>query len=286
MVRSRCCTNSPSSFRNQYDNDISTFSPHGRLHQIEYALEAVKQGSACVGIKSDRFVVLVALQRQGGELASYQKKVVKLDGHMGISFAGLTSDARVLSNYLRSECMRHKMTFSRPLPTYRASHRYGSRPYGVGFLIAGHDAAGPHLYEFSPAGNCLDYVAHAIGSRAQSARTYLEKHVAEFATSSVADLIRHGLGALRETMPSDKDLTVENVAIAVVGVTENPSDEATIAAFPHMRKEDGFVAFHALSREEVDRHLKAHQQTAGTGAAAAGGDAPAAAAGEAMDTSE
>ncbi|KAJ3368752.1 hypothetical protein GGF31_006176 [Allomyces arbusculus] len=285
-------------FRNQYDNDISTFSPHGRLHQIEYALEAVKQGSACVGIKSDRFVVLVALQRQGGELASYQKKVVKLDGHMGISFAGLTSDARVLSNYLRSECMRHKMTFSRPLPTYRAAmsvadkaqvntQRYGSRPYGVGFLIAGHDAAGPHLYEFSPAGNCLDYVAHAIGSRAQSARTYLEKHVAEFATSSVADLIRHGLGALRETMPSDKDLTVENVAIAVVGVAENPSDEATIAAFPHMRKEDGFVPFHALSREEVDRHLKAHQQAAGTGAAA-GGDAPAAqaAAGEAMDTSE
>ena len=30
-------------FRNQYDNDITTWSPQGRVHQIEYAMEAVKQ---------------------------------------------------------------------------------------------------------------------------------------------------------------------------------------------------------------------------------------------------
>jgi 20S proteasome subunit alpha 6 len=31
------------------------------VHQVEYALEAVKQGSAVVGLKSKGFVVLVAL---------------------------------------------------------------------------------------------------------------------------------------------------------------------------------------------------------------------------------
>ncbi|KAM9886510.1 hypothetical protein OXX69_013728, partial [Metschnikowia pulcherrima] len=35
-------------FRNNYDNDSVTYSPTGRLFQVEYALEAIKQGSAAV----------------------------------------------------------------------------------------------------------------------------------------------------------------------------------------------------------------------------------------------
>ncbi len=35
----------------QYDTDVVTWSPQGRIHQIEYAMEAVKQGSAAVGLK-------------------------------------------------------------------------------------------------------------------------------------------------------------------------------------------------------------------------------------------
>ena len=30
-------------YRNQYDNDVTIWSPQGRIHQIEYAMEAVKQ---------------------------------------------------------------------------------------------------------------------------------------------------------------------------------------------------------------------------------------------------
>ncbi|TNN77259.1 Proteasome subunit alpha type-1 [Liparis tanakae] len=52
-------------FRNQYDNDVTVWSPQGRIHQIEYAMEAVKQGSATVGLKSKSHAVLVALKRIG-----------------------------------------------------------------------------------------------------------------------------------------------------------------------------------------------------------------------------
>lgn len=39
----------------------------------------------------------VALKRAPSELASYQKKIIPLDTHVGVSFAGLTADAKSLS---------------------------------------------------------------------------------------------------------------------------------------------------------------------------------------------
>lgn len=47
----------------------------------------------------------------------------------------------------------------------------------------------------------------AIGARSQSARTYLEKHLNEFLDCSVEDLVRHGLRALRDTLPNEVELT-------------------------------------------------------------------------------
>ncbi len=35
-------------------------------------------------------------KRSTGELASYQQKMFRIDDHVGIAIAGLTSDARVL----------------------------------------------------------------------------------------------------------------------------------------------------------------------------------------------
>ncbi|MGH0132490.1 UNVERIFIED_CONTAM: hypothetical protein FKN15_053936 [Acipenser sinensis] len=87
---------SSDSFRNQYDNDVTVWSPQGRIHQIEYAMEAVKQGSATVGLKSRTHAVLVALKRAQSELAAHQKKILHVDSHVGISIAGLTADARLL----------------------------------------------------------------------------------------------------------------------------------------------------------------------------------------------
>ena len=43
----------------QYDQDVVTWSPQGRIHQIEYAMEAVKQGSAVVGLKVSGLIIVV-----------------------------------------------------------------------------------------------------------------------------------------------------------------------------------------------------------------------------------
>jgi len=73
---------------NQYDSDCTIWSPQGRLHQIEYAMEAVKQGSACLGLKSNNYAILATLKRTSGKLASHQKKYSKLILMLGLRSLG------------------------------------------------------------------------------------------------------------------------------------------------------------------------------------------------------
>ncbi|PHH61721.1 hypothetical protein CDD81_8013 [Ophiocordyceps australis] len=220
-------------FRNNYDNDSVTFSPQGRIFQIEYAAEAVKQGSVVVGIASKTHAVLCAVKRNAEELSSYQKKLFSIDEHVGIAIAGLTSDARVLSNFMKQRCLGHRLTYGRAMPIQtllsmisdRAQSNtaiYGKRPYGVGLLIAGVDERGPHLFEFQPSGMTEEMTAFAIGARSQMARTYLERNIDAFASCSREELVRHGLCALRESLVQDKKLTVENTSVGLVGVEPEP----------------------------------------------------------------
>ncbi len=81
---------------------------HDRFPQVEYAMEAVKQGSATVGLKSKEYAVLAAFKRRPSELAAYQKKVLPIDDHVGVSFAGLTADAKSLARWMRTECLNQR----------------------------------------------------------------------------------------------------------------------------------------------------------------------------------
>lgn len=216
-------------FRNQYDSDVSVWSPQGRIYQIEYAMEAVKQGSATVGIKTKTHVVIVALKRASSELSAHQKKIVPIDDHIGISIAGLAADARILSRFMRNECLNNKYAFDSPMPVSRLvaligsksqipTQRYGRRPFGVGLLVAGYDDLGPHLYQTCPSANYYECKSMAIGARSQSARTYLEKHLNEFPNCSLDDAIKHALRALRDTLPNEIELTTKNCSLGIVGL--------------------------------------------------------------------
>ena len=45
-----------------YDQSTLTWSPQGRLYQVEYAMEAVNQGNLLIGVRSKSHVVLVGLK--------------------------------------------------------------------------------------------------------------------------------------------------------------------------------------------------------------------------------
>ena len=132
-----------------------------------------------------------------------------------------------LTKWTRTECLEHKFRFDTPIKTSRLvsevadkhqvkTQQSWTRPYGVGLLIAGADKDGCHLYNTMPSGMYHEYKAIAIGSRCQSAKSYLEKHLDAFPDASLDDLIMHALKALQGPA-NDKKLDGMNSSVAIVG---------------------------------------------------------------------
>lgn len=212
-----------------YDKDCTTWSPQGDILQIKYVLEAVTQGTAICGATSKKYAVLAAFKkRQQSEFSSYDDKLFKIDDHCGIAIAGLTADARVLADYMRSECLNHKYVFESPMLIGRLISQIGDkaqyktlvagkRPYGVGLLTAAYDATGSHIYQTLPSGEYYEYKAMAMGSRDQSAKTYLEKNFEHFPGCNAQQLIKHAVKAISVTTEQSTELTLDNLDVTIVG---------------------------------------------------------------------
>lgn len=201
----------------------------------------------------------------------------------------LSTTKSYYSNYMRNQALQSKLLYARPLPLNRLIHSLalkaqrktqisGARPYGVGLLIIGTDATGPHLWEFLPSGSVLEYRATSIGARSQSARTYLEREYENFAKCTKEELVLHGLKALRECLPQEKELNVQNTTVAVVG----RNDKFVVA------EEDSVGTWLELLGGEVgstrSRLAKEREAAEGTAAAAGTTGDAAPAAGDAMET--
>ncbi len=172
-------------------------------------------------------MVLAALKRAPSELSSHQKKMFRIDDHIGMVMAGLTADGRVLCRYMRKECIEHHYVFDSPMNVGRlvkqvadksqlGTQRSWKRPYGVGMLVAGYDSTGAHLYQTCPSGNFYEFYAMAIGARSQAAKTYLERNFEAFPDCTLDDLIKHALKALKESVV-DGELTTKNCSLCYVG---------------------------------------------------------------------
>lgn len=228
------------------------------------------------------------MQRNAEELSSYQKKIIALDDHLGLALAGLSSDARVLSNFMKQRALGSKIAYGRAIPLERIvgmigdraqtnTQQYGKRPYGVGLLVAGVDDLGPHLFEFQPSGMTQEMLACAIGARSQMARTYLERHLDEFANCGRDELLKHGLLALKESLAQDKELTVENTTIAVVGTVPSSAKEGEDKK---KTKQQQLENFRLYDGQEIAPLLEASADSSGGGQ----GDGEAEPAGDAMET--
>tara|TARA_A100001037_G_scaffold211692_1_gene189753 strand:+ start:265 stop:975 length:711 start_codon:yes stop_codon:yes gene_type:complete len=225
-----------------YDHGITTFSPDGRLFQVEYARESVKRGTTTVGLKYKSGVLLIVDKRIASRLILPEsiEKVYKIDEHIGFATSGLVADARQLVARARHECQINRITYNDRVPVdiltkkicdFKQSFtQYGGvRPFGTALLIAGVDHNGLHLYETDPSGAYQSYHAGAVGRGRNSVVEYFEKSWKKNMTFNAA--VKLGLEALRDSL--EDDLNKDAVEIAVMD-------------------KDGY---REVSREEVIEHI-------------------------------
>ncbi|KAI8590746.1 proteasome component pup2 [Geranomyces variabilis] len=217
--------------RSEYDRGVNTFSPEGRLFQVEYAIEAIKLGSTAVGIQTSQGVVLAVEKRATSTLLepSSIEKILEIDAHLGCAMSGLTADSRTMIDHARVEAQNHWFTYNERIKVESVTQavcdlalRFGesanseealmSRPFGVALLIAGIDEKGPQLFHTDPSGTFMRYDAKAIGSGSEGAQSELQEQYHKSLTLEEAKVL--SLKVLKQVM--EEKLSSTNVQIAVV----------------------------------------------------------------------
>jgi proteasome alpha subunit len=227
-----------------YDRGITIFSPDGRLYQVEYAREAVKRGTASIGVRTNEGVVLAADKRSRSPLMepTSVEKIHKADDHAGIASAGHVADARQLIDFARRQAQVNRLRYSEPIGIEALTKEVtdhiqqytqvgGARPFGVALLIGGIEDGEPRLYETDPSGTPYEWKAVSIGANRGDLQEYLEDNYDD-------DLsLDEGIGLALRALASANDDGLEPTGV----------DVGTVDV------ESG--AFAELSNDEIETHL-------------------------------
>jgi|SRR5690606_4752097 20S proteasome subunit alpha 2 len=98
----------------EYSFSLTTFSPSGKLVQIEYALNAVQAGSTSLAIKATNGVVLATEKKLPSTLIDHKSlsKTSVICDHIGMVYSGMGPDARVLVKSGRKKVVNLRFVYS------------------------------------------------------------------------------------------------------------------------------------------------------------------------------
>jgi 20S proteasome subunit alpha 4 len=222
-----------------YDKAITIFAPDGNLFQVQYAFEAVNRGSATVGIKGKDCVVLAVEKKTTAALQDPHtiRKILQIDEHIMLTFAGLQADARVLVDKARLECQSFRFNFEdEPTLEYIArfvaetqqkyTQKGGVRPFGISTFMIGYEGKEPKLYVTEPSGAYSLWKANAIGRNSKTLREYLEKNHTDGMGNNEA--IKLAVETLMEVVESSKNI---EICVMTANKKFEMLDDATIDKF-------------------------------------------------------
>ncbi|KAL1460953.1 hypothetical protein WDU94_012887 [Cyamophila willieti] len=211
----------------RYSFSLTTFSPSGKLVQIEYALAAVEAGAPSVGIKASNGIVLATEKKQKTILfEDCIHKVEPITDYIGMVYSGMGPDYRLLVKKARKIAQQYKLVYQENIPTQQLVQRVaaimqeytqsgGVRPFGVSLLICGWDQNRPYLYQCDPSGAYFAWKATAMGRNYINGKTFLEKRYSE--DLELDDAVHTAILTLKEGF--EGQMTAENIEIGIADET-------------------------------------------------------------------
>eukprot|EP00210_Caulerpa_lentillifera_P000246 g239.t1 len=212
-----------------YSFSLTTFSPSGKLVQIEHALNAVSQGATSLGIKAKNGVVIATEKKLPTLLIdeSTVQKIQILSPNIGVLYSGMGPDFRVLVRKARKKAQQYFMLYKENIPVAQLvretamvmqefTQRGGVRPFGISLMMAGFDEHGPQLYQIDPSGSYFAWKASAIGKNMVNAKTFLEKRYNE--EMELEDAVHTALLTLKEGF--EGQITSENIEVAIISANK------------------------------------------------------------------
>lgn len=230
----------------RYSFSLTTFSPSGKLVQIEYALAAVSAGAASVGIKASNGVVVATENKRKSLLyETTVEKVQKITPNIGMVYSGMGPDYRLLVRKARKEAAQYNLKFEEEIPTallvqevasvmQEYTQSGGVRPFGVSLLVCGWDKTGPKLYQCDPSGAYFAWKATALGKNYVNSKQFLEKRYKD--DLELEDAIHTAILALKEGF--EGQMTADNIEVGVC--RKNRNDE---------------IIFEKLDQQQVSDYL-------------------------------
>jgi len=213
-----------------YSFSLTTFSPSGKLVQIEYALNAVSAGSTSLGVKAKNGVVIATEKKLPTCLIDETsvQKIVMLTDTIAIVYSGIGPDFRVLCRKGRKAAQAYFRVYKEAISVAQLvrelaavmqefTQQGGVRPFGISLLLAGVDHNGPQLYQIDPSGSYFAWKASAIGKNMVNAKTFLEKRYND--ELELEDAVHTALLTLKEGFEGAMDH--QNIEVGIIGAEGN-----------------------------------------------------------------
>ena len=168
------------------------------------ALPSLGSGTTTIGLRTARGVILATDRRatMGHFIASKTLvKLVRVDRHLGATFAGTVGDAQLVIRQLQSEAALFRARVGTPIrveaaATFVSNQLNATRwnPYFGWFLLGGVDPSGPRLFSLEFTGGCVEETFVSVGSGSPFVYGVLEEGWrSEIGLSDAVDLALRGI---------------------------------------------------------------------------------------------